>query len=143
MKKYARFLKRITTNILKRQFFGIVNSFYHQDSRIYFSCVISFILTRRVKLVHPVGVVIGRDITFGKRVVIMQNVTIGTIGLSKVAGPKIGSDVTIYSGAVVVGDITIGDNVIIGANCVVTVDIPSNSVVKAQKVSIGSYHGKI
>ena len=66
----------------------------------------------------------------------MQNVTIGTIGLSKTAGPRFGDDVIIYAGAVVVGDINIGNNVIIGANAVVTIDIPDNSVVKATGVTV-------
>ena len=37
-------------------------------------------------------------------------------------------DVFIGTGAVVIGNITVGDNVIIGANAVVTKDIPSNSI---------------
>lgn len=43
--------------------------------------------------------------------------------------PIIGNNVTIYAGAKVFGKITIGDDVIIGANAVVTKDIPSHSMV--------------
>lgn len=43
--------------------------------------------------------------------------------------PTIGNDVTIYSGAKVFGKITIGDDVIIGANAVVTKNIPAHSMV--------------
>ena len=41
----------------------------------------------------------------------------------------IGSNVEFGVGAKVMGPVVIGDNVIIGANAVVTKDVPSNSVV--------------
>lgn len=40
--------------------------------------------------------------------------------------PRIGNDVYIGTGAVVIGDIEVGDNVIIGANAVVIKDVPAN-----------------
>lgn len=43
--------------------------------------------------------------------------------------PTIGNNVTIFAGAKVFGKITIGDDVVIGANAVVTKDIPSHSMV--------------
>jgi serine O-acetyltransferase len=52
-----------------------------------------------------------------------------TIGNGKNGIPSIGNNVTIYPGAKVVGGITIGEDVIIGANCVVTKDIPPHSIV--------------
>lgn len=42
--------------------------------------------------------------------------------------PSIGNNVFIGSGTKIIGKITIGDNVIIGQNCVITKDIPANSV---------------
>ena len=42
--------------------------------------------------------------------------------------PKIGDNVIIYAGAVIVGDVEIGANCIIGANSVVTKSIPDNSI---------------
>lgn len=73
----------------------------------------------------------------GKNLTIYQNVTCGRNGnhlntKDNTKGncyPTIGENVTIYSGAVVCGGINIGDNVNIGANCVVTKDIPSNATV--------------
>ncbi len=44
-------------------------------------------------------------------------------------GPTIGDNVYIAPGVKVFGKIKIGDNVAIGANCVVTKDIPDNAVV--------------
>lgn len=43
--------------------------------------------------------------------------------------PTIGNDVIIYAGAKVFGKINISDDVIIGANAVVTKDIPPHSMV--------------
>ena len=43
--------------------------------------------------------------------------------------PIIGSNNIIYAGAVIVGGIKIGNNCVIGANSVVTQDIPDNSLV--------------
>ncbi len=68
----------------------------------------------------------------GKGCVIMQNVTIGsnTLPDSKNLGaPVIGDNCFIGVGAAIIGACTIGNNVRIGANCVVTKDVPDNSVV--------------
>lgn len=72
-----------------------------------------------------IGVVIGKDTRIGDEVIIGTNVLTG--GKSNKQGmPKIGNHVYIATGAKVLGNITIGDNVIIGANAVVTHDVPSN-----------------
>lgn len=81
---------------------------------------------------HPIGIVVStREI--GKNCIIYQNVTIGAksmdLAKSRDNYPKIGNNVTIYAGACVIGGITIGDNVVIGANAVVTKDVPDNAVV--------------
>lgn len=52
-----------------------------------------------------------------------------TIGSAHDGVPTIGNDVEFGCGCKVLGPITIGDDVIIGANAVVTKDIPSHSVV--------------
>lgn len=43
--------------------------------------------------------------------------------------PKIGNDVYIAKGAIVIGGISIGNNVTIGANAVVTKPVPDNAIV--------------
>lgn len=43
--------------------------------------------------------------------------------------PTIGNDVIIYAGAKVFGKINISDDVVIGANAVVTKDVPPHSMV--------------
>lgn len=52
-----------------------------------------------------------------------------TIGWSDTGCPTIGDHVQVRAGAKVIGNITIGDDVIIGANAVVTKDVPSHSMV--------------
>lgn len=42
--------------------------------------------------------------------------------------PRIGNNVMIGAGAVILGDISVGDNSIIGANAVVLEDVPENSI---------------
>ncbi len=69
--------------------------------------------------------------SIGDNCQVNQNVTIG--GSLGSGVPKIGNNVKIFTGAVVVGNIEIGDNVIIGANATVVKDVPSNSTIVASK----------
>lgn len=64
-------------------------------------------------------------------------------GLPDAQPPKIGNNVFIGTGAVVLGNIHVGDDVIIGANSVVTKDVPDNcyavgspAVIKSRKDEI-------
>lgn len=77
-------------------------------------------------LPHPMNIVIGEDVIIGSDCIIYQGVTIGQ---SKGRYPKIGNNVIIYPGAKIIGDIVIGDNSIVGANAVVTKNVPSNTIV--------------
>jgi serine O-acetyltransferase len=83
-----------------------------------------------IEIPHPTGVVIGRGTTVGRNVRIFQNVTLGSSRRGDY--PTIGDDVTIYAGAVISGDITIGSGSIIGANAVVTTDVPPNKTIRAR-----------
>lgn len=71
-------------------------------------------------------IVIHTKVVIGKHCYISQGVT---LGISKGKVPLIGDNVYIAAGAKVIGGVTIGNNVSIGANCVVTKDIPDNVVV--------------
>jgi serine O-acetyltransferase len=82
---------------------------------------------------HVCGIIIdGAAGPFGKNCTIRQNVTIGgNYGKNKngQTQPILGDNVSIGPGASILGPISIGSNIIIGANAVVTTDIPENSVV--------------
>lgn len=51
-------------------------------------------------------------------------------------GCKIGDNVLIGAGAVILGHVRIGNNVNIGSNCVVTEDLPDNSTCVMPKARI-------
>ena len=84
---------------------------------------------RRFFIDHGMGVVIGETAIVGDDVMIYHDVTLGGRSLAKVKRhPTVGDRVTIGSGARVLGNITIGDDAQVGANSVVTKDIPHGSV---------------
>lgn len=83
-------------------------------------------------LPHPRGIVVAPGVTVGPRAWIFQNVTLGGAP-GKSGMPTIGADARIFTGAVISGPVTIGDNVLVGANTVISWDIPGKSVVHQPK----------
>lgn len=77
-------------------------------------------------IMHSTGIVIGPDVRIGRGLRIYQNVTLGDG--STPGQPVIGDDVTIGAGACVLGGVRVGDRAVIGANAVVTKDVPADSV---------------
>jgi serine O-acetyltransferase len=75
---------------------------------------------------HPNGIVIHPDAEIGPNCLVFQQVTIGTDGRGV---PRIGGHVDIGAGAKLIGPITIGDDARIGANAVVTRDVPPGATV--------------
>lgn len=83
-----------------------------------------------IRLPHPNGVVVHSRTRIGRRVTIMHQVTLGEKSLADEGGfPTIGDDVFIGAGAKVLGRVNIGCGAIIGANAVVTRDVPPGSTV--------------
>ena len=79
---------------------------------------------------HFGGIVVNYKTKIGNNCNISQNVTIGRANRGKKTGcPTLGDNIYIGPGAAIIGKINIGNNVAIGANCVVTHDIPDNAVV--------------
>ena len=79
---------------------------------------------------HGMGIVIGETTVIGDNVSIYQGVTLGgTKWEKKKRHPTISDNVVIGAGAKVLGPILIGKNSKIGANSVVTKNVPSNTVV--------------
>lgn len=85
------------------------------------------VLPKGLILPHPIGVVIHDSSGLGEDCIIYQGVTIG----SDKSGftPTLGSRVTVYAGAVLIGAISLGDDVVVGANAVVTSDVPSGKTI--------------
>jgi serine O-acetyltransferase len=79
---------------------------------------------------HGMGVVIGETAEIGADVTIYHGVTLGGVSLEKIKRhPTVEDDVMIGCGAKLLGPITIGKHSTIGANAVVTKDVPPSSVV--------------
>lgn len=97
----------------------------------------SAIFESRPRLPHGLyGIIIAPGAHIGKNVRICQQVTIGNDFKDAKHVPTIGNNVEIYPGAKIIGSIKIGDNVKIGANAVVTQDIPDNATVVVEKPRI-------
>jgi serine O-acetyltransferase len=85
---------------------------------------------RRLSIEHHGCIVIHGATIIGDDCLIRHGVTLGNTGSWDSSGaPRIGSRVQIGAGAKVLGSITIGNDVIIGANAVVTRDVPDHAVV--------------
>jgi serine O-acetyltransferase len=77
-----------------------------------------------VYLDHATGIVIGADVAIGDEATILQNVSIGRGTELPARSPRIGRGVFIGSGATILGNVSIGDFAKIGADTVVTSDVP-------------------
>ncbi len=83
-----------------------------------------------LKFYHFGNVVVNKMATIGRNASIYNGVTIG-INLSPKGEsfpPIIGDNVVLCTGAKVIGNVKVGSNSVIGANAVVTKDIPENCV---------------
>jgi serine O-acetyltransferase len=84
---------------------------------------------RRLVIDHGVGVVIGETAVIGDDCLIYHGVTLGGKTLDPVKRhPTVGNRVTIGAGAKLIGNITIGDDCAVGANAVVTKNMPNGTV---------------
>lgn len=91
---------------------------------------------------HFGGIVVNTDTVIGRNCNISHDVTIGQVNRGAMKGsPTIGDNVYIAPGVKIIGKITIGNNVAIGANSVVTKDIPDNAVVVGIPGRVISYEG--
>ena len=92
---------------------------------------------------HPVGVVVGRGTVIGSNVTIFQSVSFGVKSwhpndIRKF--PKVGNGCYFFAGAAVLGDVTVGSNCIVGANAVLTTDLPDGAMALGVPAKI--YPGK-
>lgn len=91
---------------------------------------------------HFGGIIVNHNVIIGKNCNVMPGVMIGQSNRGKTKGfPIIGDNVFIGPGAKIIGGIKIGNNVAIGANSVVTIDIPDTGVVVGVPGRVISYKG--
>jgi Serine acetyltransferase len=123
----ARNLRNFYYSVFKYQSFKLLvsNDFTTKNE---IGTQLQYFFRQETEFPHPVGIVIGRNVTLGKRVTVHQGVTIGgKAGYTD--QPSIGDDVIIYANAVIVGPVHIGEGAMIGANSVVVNNVPAGAVV--------------
>ena len=100
-----------------------------------YGAYIGFDVRIKSKITFPhdlFGVFISERAVIGENCVIFQQVTIGSNMLKDsiwFGAPTIGDDVYIGAGARIIGNVRIGNQCRIGANCVVTRDVPDRATV--------------
>jgi serine O-acetyltransferase len=77
---------------------------------------------------HFGGIIVSGYAKFGDNCRIRNGVVVGLRRVDDKRAPVIGDNVDIGSGAKLLGPIRIGNNVLIGANAVVMMDVPDNSI---------------
>jgi serine O-acetyltransferase len=84
---------------------------------------------------HPYGIVIHSQTVIGRGVTVMQQVTLGGKDPGKNRAPVIEDGAYIGAGAKVLGAVRVGRGAIVGANAVVTRDVPPRcTVVGANRI---------
>ncbi len=99
------------------------------------NCGLECRLRTPILMPHPFGIFIHRNALIGSRVTVMQQVTIGNKHPSDPGAPVIEDNVCIGAGAKILGALRIGHGATVGANAVVTRDVPSHcTVVGANRI---------
>lgn len=90
-------------------------------------------------LYHGQGLVVHPNVRIGDNVVLRQNTT---IGVSHDGGgcPNIGDNVAVGANCVIIGNIKIGENSKIGAGSIVVKSVPPNSVVVGNPARVIKTH---
>lgn len=146
----------------KYMFWLRVNSHYRNKSWFSPINLVSRFLLKRYKYkygieIHPTtkigegmfinhfgGIVVNENAVIGKNCNLSHGVTIGQTNRgSKQGSPVIGDNVFIGPGAKIIGHIRIGNNAAIGANAVVTSDIPDNGVAVGIPAKVISMKGSV
>ncbi|AWB82574.1 serine O-acetyltransferase [Corynebacterium yudongzhengii] len=84
---------------------------------------------RRFFIDHGMGIVIGETAEIGDGVMLYHGVTLGGQVLTQTKRhPTLGNNVTIGAGAKILGPVVIGDGSAVGANAVVTKDVPADHI---------------
>jgi serine acetyltransferase/thymidylate kinase len=109
-------------------------------TRMLFNSDIYCDVPKDLYLPHPYGIVIHSKTRLGRGVTVMQQATLGGKDLNHNVAPNVGDDAYIGAGARVLGDVRIGAGAIVGANAVVTRDVPAHTtVVGANRILDGAH----
>jgi serine O-acetyltransferase len=101
----------------------------------YLNCAIECRLGSPILMPYPFGIVIERGVALGSRVTVMHHATIGRKHPSDPGVPILEDNVYVGPGAKILGAVRVGRGATIGANAVVTRDVPSHcTVVGANRI---------
>lgn len=93
-------------------------------------------------LPHPCGIIVNRRCRIGANCNLSQHVTLGVKSREPRAGcPTLGDRVYVGPGAVLIGAIQVGNDAAVGANAVVTRDVPDQGVVAGVPAALLSLRG--
>lgn len=103
-------------------------------NRCLFSCDIGYkaSISESCQFYHNgLGCVIHDKTQIGEECILFQNVTLGSAwrGVCEDEAPVVESNVMLGAGCCVLGSIVVGKGSIVGANAVVTTDVPPDSIV--------------
>tara|TARA_R110002049_G_scaffold293010_2_gene477817 strand:- start:7689 stop:8195 length:507 start_codon:yes stop_codon:yes gene_type:complete len=127
---------RISCFFYKNGFF-IISKFFWLVNRIVFTVDIDpgADLAGGLKLIHPMCIVVGREVTSLGNLTLYQSTTLGGSNDQEimykgkiVRQPYIYKDVIIYTSSVVIGPLIIGANSTIATNSTITKNVPENSI---------------
>ncbi|MEZ2345743.1 serine O-acetyltransferase [Terriglobus sp. RCC_193] len=80
-------------------------------------------------IAHCGGITLHPDVVIGSHCDLAHHVTLGTRGVGSQGVPRLGNNVYVGTGAVLIGPIVIGDGARIAANSLVTRDVPAGTTV--------------
>jgi serine O-acetyltransferase len=129
---------------LIRHFFLIIYFILKRITEVFTNIQISSNTTigKGIFIAHLGDIVISSGSKIGKYPSIHQGITIGGAGRGKKYGdPIVGDFVYLGAGAKLIGKIEVGNDVMIGANAVVTKSIPDNASVGGIPAEIINYKG--
>lgn len=139
--RVAAYLKS-KKNFLARVSLMIVSVLYkHQQWLTGIQLPIGTKVGSGLAFVHFSNIVIGGDVILGNNCTIFQGVTIGSMRGVGGGRPLLGNNVVVFPGAKIIRNVRCGNNVVIGANAVVTKDVPDGVVMAGIPARIISNKG--
>lgn len=81
-----------------------------------------------LQITHPIGLSIGPAVKLGRDAALFHGITLAGDGGEEPGQLVIGDGVEIFTGSVVKGALVIGDRCVVGANAVLTHDLPDDTV---------------
>jgi serine O-acetyltransferase len=127
--RFGRWRYTVRPSLL-RKFFSLIYRVLYKLVQIMtgieFPCEVQ--IGRNFVIDHFGGIIVSGYAKFGDDCRIRNGVVVGLRRVDDPCTPTIGNKVDIGTGAKILGPISIGNNVMIGANAVVLVDVPDNSI---------------